>query len=528
MSSERYVAKAVGALPFLARFLERVGLRGVIDRIVPKDDQAYLSAAEVTEVLVANRLASPRPLYRVQDWADRAGVAQVFHFQAAWLNDDRLGRVLEDLGQNSQLIRSAVCLAIAREFGIGLKRFHYDLTTVWLQGDYEETHPSDTFHIQYTKDGKDDPAGKAFRLGVSTFDDGEGAISLACQVLDGTATTCKSALKNLIELKRVIGEKLDNVLQVSDRAGVTAEVVAKTTAEHMQVLGPLTTNEALKRKMRELLAAGPMWQKMSYLSDRQARKPSDERDAYQAFEVPYSFKHEDQVYPARLIVVLSDGKRKRDEKSRLKRQKKIEQRLSDLLEKSRQPRDPRGSKLNLPRNVEKILATYPEGKLYEVTWAGPAEAPTGFTWKLVSGPKAGDKDLDGIYVAATTLPAAHSLDQVFTWLKQQWRVEDSHRILKGRLKVSPVFLHRPDRIEGLILVLWMALVTYQLLEREWRKQTQGTKSARWTTLTLLRLFEGYSYVGVAQAGGFRWVPCLLPDALRMVFRTMGLRLPDTS
>jgi transposase len=67
----------------------------------------------------------------------------------------------------------------------------------------------------------------------------------------------------------------------------------------------------------------------------------------------------------------------------------------------------------------------------------------------------------------TTLPAAeHSTDRVFGLYKEQHDVERSHHILKGHLRVSPVYLKKPIRIEGLLFLLRLALLVYLLIERQ--------------------------------------------------------------
>ncbi len=46
-----------------------------------------------------------------------------------------------------------------------------------MEGAYEE-EASGAILILYTKDGPWEPAGKGFRVGVSTFEDGRGPVSL--------------------------------------------------------------------------------------------------------------------------------------------------------------------------------------------------------------------------------------------------------------------------------------------------------------------------------------------------------------
>ncbi|MGP2441652.1 DUF4277 domain-containing protein [Streptomyces sp. JW3] len=47
------------------------------------------------EVLVANRLTAPAPLFRVGDWGRQWAVEEVFGIEADLLNDDRLARALD-------------------------------------------------------------------------------------------------------------------------------------------------------------------------------------------------------------------------------------------------------------------------------------------------------------------------------------------------------------------------------------------------------------------------------------------------
>ena len=72
------VEKALGALPVVADFCGRHDLAGIVDRACPVREVATLTHGQVIEVLVANRLTSPTPLRRVEDWARTWTVPEVF------------------------------------------------------------------------------------------------------------------------------------------------------------------------------------------------------------------------------------------------------------------------------------------------------------------------------------------------------------------------------------------------------------------------------------------------------------------
>src|SRR6266542_3527470 len=122
------VEKLLGALPVVAQFCRRLDLAGIVDRACPVREVARVTHGQVIEALVANRLTSPRPLLRVEDWARQWAVEEVFGIAADALNDDRIGRALDAMApQLEQVIGSVGARAIAT-FGLEVARLHWDMT----------------------------------------------------------------------------------------------------------------------------------------------------------------------------------------------------------------------------------------------------------------------------------------------------------------------------------------------------------------------------------------------------------------
>src|SRR5260370_42250177 len=61
--------KVLGSLSVIARFCQRLDVRGIVDRACPVRDVAIATHGQVLEALIANRLTSPRPLVHVERWA---------------------------------------------------------------------------------------------------------------------------------------------------------------------------------------------------------------------------------------------------------------------------------------------------------------------------------------------------------------------------------------------------------------------------------------------------------------------------
>jgi hypothetical protein len=133
------VEKLLGALPVVAEFCRRLDLAGIVDRACPmRAEVARVTHGQVIEALVANRLTSPRPLLRVEDWAREWAVEEAFGIAADALNDDRIGRALDALAAElEQVIGSVGAHAIAA-LGVDVARLHWDMTSMSLYGVYDD------------------------------------------------------------------------------------------------------------------------------------------------------------------------------------------------------------------------------------------------------------------------------------------------------------------------------------------------------------------------------------------------------
>jgi len=68
------VTKALGSVYILSQLLEALGISRVVDEYAPMGrDSGKLTRGDVIRFPVMNRLSSPRPIYRVEDWARSGG-----------------------------------------------------------------------------------------------------------------------------------------------------------------------------------------------------------------------------------------------------------------------------------------------------------------------------------------------------------------------------------------------------------------------------------------------------------------------
>jgi hypothetical protein len=122
------LVKRLGALPVLREYLERLHLKERVDALAPVREVAHLTNGEVVVALVANRLTAPRPLYNIVEWAETWAVEETFGIRPADLNDDRLGRCLDDLAAVPDRLRGEVTVQAIAAFGLETKALRWDLT----------------------------------------------------------------------------------------------------------------------------------------------------------------------------------------------------------------------------------------------------------------------------------------------------------------------------------------------------------------------------------------------------------------
>jgi hypothetical protein len=112
----------------------------LVNASLGRSREGLLDQAQALGVLVQNILLSPAPMYRIAQWAepiDPAALGLTKEEKRA-LNDDRMGRVLDDLASvrgRSLFFRLAV--QIIRGFELDTRRIHHDTTTVTVHGRYE-------------------------------------------------------------------------------------------------------------------------------------------------------------------------------------------------------------------------------------------------------------------------------------------------------------------------------------------------------------------------------------------------------
>ena len=452
--------KLLGALPVVAGFARRLDIAGIIDRACPIRELATLSHGQVIEVLIANRLTSPRPLVHVADWAAAWAVSEVFGPDPDTLNDDRIGRALDALAPVLEQVVGSVGLSAIAAFGLDVSRLHWDMTSISLFGAYSDLEEGFAQpRWGHPKDRRVDLKQIQTGFGVTA----DGALPIFHRVFDGGAGEIAQVVPAMQALHSIAGER--RFLMIGDSKLVSYDNLAALSAANVTFIAPAgkTYVPTTVLAARDLTAAASM----DYIAGRDRGKGPTERGSWRVSEDTMTLvgkRKTDPVLLLRRVFVWSSA---RAGAARVARDKKLDRARNDL---ARLCNGLGGRHYPTAAHVTaRILAISRARKVTAYLTTQVGTSPTGkptLTWSFDQAALDADAAADGWYALLTNLdPTDTDTAEVLLRYKGQETVERRNRNFKGPLAVAPMFLQNNRRIEALISVICLALLIFSLVER---------------------------------------------------------------
>jgi transposase len=457
--------KLLGALPVVAEFCRRLDLTGIVDRACPVRQVARASHGQVIEALVANRLTSPRPLLRVQDWAGEWAVEEVFGIAPDALNDDRIGRALDAIApQLEQIVGSVGAQAIA-VFGVDVARLHWDMTSISLYGASDEV-AAGFAAPRWGKPKDRRPDLKQVQTGLAVS--GDGGVPVWHRAYDGGAGEVAQVAGAMTALKELAGQR--KVLLVGDSKLISrGNVVAMNTAQ-ISFIAPASKSYLPLSHLRALdpAAATPV----DDLAARDQDLPPQRRGSYRVLEGGITLKAKHTAEPelaVRCVLVWSSARAQAAARSRAN---KLDRARADL---DRVQRGLGGVHYRTPEQVHRRVQVITRqrkvtGLLRAAVATDPASNKPTLSWWFDQAALATEQATDGWYGLLTNLTIQQAdAAEVLRRYKGQEVVERRYGTFKGPLGVAPMFLKTNRRIAALVSVICLALLVFCLVERAVRK-----------------------------------------------------------
>ena len=455
----------VGGLILVEHYLRRLGIVDAVDAVAPMRGRSLLTHGEVIAALVANRLASPAPLYDVSGWASSAAFAELFSLPAGLLNDDRLGRALDALAPVAEDVRARLLLSTVERFDVDATRLHLDLTTVRFAGAYTD---SDLVAKGWGADRR--VARQVRTLQAST----PKGVALYFRPHKGSTAELAALGAALETLQTLLPPGL--VVVIDSAAGHLGTLCA-ADRKGVRFVVPLRADTGWADRFEADIPGGiASLCHLDHVSERERRLPPERRTRWRGTLVEYPVVDPDTKarHDLQVAYIWSSEEAATVAEARQRALTKAEEALTKI-------RNGLGGRYyktveQVRAKVARVVPTRIEA-LLEVTVGIDDNAKPTIAWTRNDTAITAAGRLDGLYALATNLPGPLTATGVLDIYKDQWIVEQRHRDLKRPkpLRVRPVFLHTDERITALIAVVGIALLIFGLIEADLRRALPADK-----------------------------------------------------
>jgi transposase len=456
-------------LGLIASVIKDLRLIGMVDaRLVP-DAQEEITPGEAVAGMILNGLGfANRPLSLTPQFFANKPLDLLFRegVRAEMWNRFKLGRTLDEVhAYGCDLLFSELALAVCVQEGIDQRFHHLDTTSFSLSGDYvpESDEQAITITHGYSKDRRPDLKQAVLELLVAQ----DGGVPMLSKSWDGNASDTQ-----------VFQERAAALLTAFVHAPTPRYLVADAKLYHEANALTLTKLGFITRIPSTLkLVAQAITQALT--ADLWAHL--DETTRYHRLELCH------YGMAQRWLVVSSQAALERAEASVTKAQ----QREWDAIEKQRFHLQ--AQRFETPKAAHAALVTLAKSWRYHQVETSQVIAHTHYAckgrptsrspikamaWQIHAQVRpdheriAFRKQQEACFVIGTNIDATQLRDpEVIHAYKAQAQIEGGFRFLKDPLFfVSSLFVKKPCRIQGLLMVMTLALLVYSITQRRLRQQ----------------------------------------------------------
>ncbi len=486
MVSPEINIETLNHLGIIAGIVDEIGLVEQIDQRLGRHPKEIVSTGQVVKAMILNGLGLvSAPLYLFGQFFEGKATEHLIGpgVRAQHLNDDRLGRVLDQLYLSglSQLFVS-IAVKAAKQLGVATNRLHLDSSSFHVHGEYEPMSPefrvvrktassieeeSDNqaspkpIHITYGYSRDHRPDLKQFIIDLICSSDGD--VPLYLRVTDGNEADKATFAQLIQEFRQQCNWEAwivaDSALYTADNLKLLQGVrwisrVPQTIAEAKRLVDELSTDEFVATQLagyriacRSSQYAGV--EQIWVIVESEARKQADIKQLHGSLE-----KLEQWLNQQLVQLCLTDFRCKADA----------------LLAADRFTNKLKFHGLEAVTVIQHTHYAKPGRPRKD---AQPDCASYRLQATLVRNQSAVQKAIacSGRFIlAANKIDSAPlSAEQVLQHYKEQQSPERGFRFLKDPLFfTSSVFLKSPERVAALAFVMGLCLLIYSLGQRQLR------------------------------------------------------------
>ena len=505
----------------------------MIDTRVGLDDQERITAGEAIAGMILNGLGfSDRPMSLTPQFFANKPVGLLFRdgVSAEHFNRFKLGRSLDKaFSYGCDTLFSEVALAVCQQEGVALTFTCLDTTSFSLTGAYVPETDTQAIAITYgySKDHRPDLKQAVLELMVAQ----DGGVPLMSQSWDGNASDTV-VFKARCEALLTQFEASETPRYVIADAKLSTEAHAPNLAR-LPCMTRIPETFTVTQQVIEQAWAWGEWQ------------PLDETVKYQRVELCH------YGMAQRWLVVSSQDAWQRAEHTLAKAQAKESAQVQKQLFHLQAQRFP--SEIEARAALDTIAQRWRYHQMAQVSLTPHSQyarkgRPTTQTprkaiqWQIHASVRPNPAKITrqqqrkACFVLGTTIPATALTDaEVVAGYKGQSAVERGFRFLKDPVFfVSSLFVKKPSRLQGLLMVMTLALLVYSVAQRRMRHQLAhqhntlpnqiGQPGSRPTLRWVFQLLEGINRVTLSVQGHVTIVMEGLTALRRKILQLFGQKV----
>jgi transposase len=155
INAEEIEIKNIDHLGIVAGIIDAIGLVETINELIGEEKGEKVSAGHVVKAMILNGLGFvSKPLYMFPQYFETIACEHLIGtgVKAKYLNDDKLGRVMDKLFiKGLDTIFFLIALKAAQKFGVSLSSSHLDSSSMHVHGEYKTSLPEVIFENEQTE-----------------------------------------------------------------------------------------------------------------------------------------------------------------------------------------------------------------------------------------------------------------------------------------------------------------------------------------------------------------------------------------
>jgi transposase len=478
----------------------RLGLDRLLAELLPAGREAVAWAHTAALLTIARFCGQASELGVAEQWFDATALDDLLGLSCGQVNDDRLYRGLDHLGQHKDALCAHLMQRYRQWFGVRFEFLLYDVTSTYFEGQAERNPQAQRGYSRDQRSGN-----KQVCIGLVCTPEG---LPLAFEVFAGNRADVATVEQIVTQMEAKYGEA--QRVWVMDR-GMVSEANLAFLRE---------------RKARYLVGTPKSWLRAH---EQALLEQSDWREVQAGLEVRL-VEHPAGEAGERYVLCRSTA---RAEKERAMLQRQSE-RLTEELRKidAWLRRSPQLDRETVGRRIGRHLGKYPAAAAIVVAEVLADAQGRAAALRVYSRLEPGQKThrQKGAYLLRTnceeTDPAL-----LWRWYIQLTQAEAAFRTAKSDLGLRPVFHQKQDRVQAHILVCFLALALWRTLEQWMQAKGLGTCARQ-----LIKEMAGIKSVDVivpvrraALTTQLRLRVVTTPEpAAAQLLAHLGLRLPQGS